>query len=41
VPRRSTADDGAMMLIVVAVLLLLGWAAISFGPEDSWRHYRC
>jgi hypothetical protein len=29
-----------MMLIVVAILMLLAWAAISFGPADD-RRYRC
>ena len=29
-----------MMVLVVAVLMLLAWAAISFGPQDTWRH-RC
>jgi hypothetical protein len=31
--------DG-MMILVAAVLMLLAWAAVSFGPEDGWR-YRC
>jgi hypothetical protein len=31
--------DG-MMILVVAVLMLLAWATISFGPEDGSR-YRC
>jgi hypothetical protein len=30
----------AMMLLVIAVLLLLAWAVISFGPEDG-RRYHC
>jgi hypothetical protein len=29
-----------MMLLVVLVLLLLGWAAIRFGPDEASR-YRC
>jgi hypothetical protein len=40
VEPAPTPDDGVMMLIVAAVLLLLAWAAISFGPEDGWRR-RC
>jgi hypothetical protein len=26
-----------MMLLVIAVLVLLAWAVISFGPEESRR----
>jgi hypothetical protein len=29
-----------MMLLVVLMLVLLGWAAIRFGPDESLR-YRC
>ena len=29
-----------MLLLVLVVLLLLGWAAIRFGPDDA-RRYRC
>ena len=40
VGRRGAPEDGRMMVLVVAVLILLAWAAISFGPEDGRRH-RC
>jgi hypothetical protein len=29
-----------MMLLVAAMLLLLAWAAVQFGPDDAQR-YRC
>jgi hypothetical protein len=29
-----------MMLLVLLLLLLLGWAAIQFGPDETTR-YRC
>jgi hypothetical protein len=40
VGRPGAAEDERMLLLVVAVLMLLAWATISFGPTDDWRR-RC
>jgi hypothetical protein len=36
----TAATMTGMMLLVLALLLLLGWAAIHFGPDYASR-YRC
>ena len=40
VRQVPSGEHEDMMLLVILVLLLLGWAAIQFGPDETSR-YRC
>jgi hypothetical protein len=40
VEAHARTDPGDMMLLVFVVLLLLAWAVVQFGPDNTQR-YRC